>query len=347
MTNTAIRLPAATRFLAILSITLLLAGATQAYTLVMRSGRRVEIPERFTVTPSTLTYEAAPGIQVTIQMVSIDVAATERANREAPGAFFAHVQAAPKISAQGQVSARRVGANHDVTNRDLESYAQRRLQAERVYEKRRVELGLPSLEESRKRAAAEAAAIEAELSQRRERELESETYWRARASTLRTEMEVVNAEIASFRNRLEQIPFTGATASFTVFNSVLPLSLFRRSAVAPALSPQRRPPVFTGSAGHQFGGRFGVSPGTRRQVFAGGSGRPINSALPIFSPRFGFPLTTVFTSPYQLYDFGYEQTFLITRLNELRATRDGLAVRWRVLEDEARRAGVPPGWLRK
>ena len=46
------------------------ATAASAYTIVMRNGRRVEIPNTFTITKSTLTYETAPGIQVTIQLTS-------------------------------------------------------------------------------------------------------------------------------------------------------------------------------------------------------------------------------------------------------------------------------------
>jgi hypothetical protein len=37
---------------------------------------------------------------------------------------------------------------------------------------------------------------------------------------------------------------------------------------------------------------------------------------------------------------------LITRFNELAAARAALLARWRELEDEARRAGAQPGWLR-
>src|SRR5918999_1211653 len=65
------------------------ATAASAYTVVMRNGRRVEIPNTFTVTKSTLTYETAPGIQVTIQLAGIDVAATERVNGQAAGSLFA------------------------------------------------------------------------------------------------------------------------------------------------------------------------------------------------------------------------------------------------------------------
>ena len=61
------------------------ASAAAAYTLVMRGGRRVEVPERFLLTETTLTYETAPGISVTLQLAHVDIAATERENREARG----------------------------------------------------------------------------------------------------------------------------------------------------------------------------------------------------------------------------------------------------------------------
>jgi len=49
----------------------------------------------------------------------------------------------------------------------------------------------------------------------------------------------------------------------------------------------------------------------------------------------------------QSYDYSYERSLLITRYNELAAERVGFNARWRQLEQEARRAGVPPGWLRE
>jgi hypothetical protein len=47
------------------------------------------------------------------------------------------------------------------------------------------------------------------------------------------------------------------------------------------------------------------------------------------------------------YDYSYERSELITRFNELAGARAGFNARWRELEEEARRAGVPPGWLRR
>jgi uncharacterized coiled-coil DUF342 family protein len=41
-----------------------------------------------------------------------------------------------------------------------------------------------------------------------------------------------------------------------------------------------------------------------------------------------------------------ERNRLISQFNELSAARSGLSAQWRELEEEARRAGAPPGWLR-
>jgi hypothetical protein len=49
----------------------------------------------------------------------------------------------------------------------------------------------------------------------------------------------------------------------------------------------------------------------------------------------------------QAYDYSYERGALIMQFNELAATRAGLNAAWRELEDEARRAGASPGWLRR
>jgi len=53
-----------------------------AYTVIMRGGRRIEIPSSFVVTTSTLTYEVSPGVQVTLNLAVIDIPATENASRK-------------------------------------------------------------------------------------------------------------------------------------------------------------------------------------------------------------------------------------------------------------------------
>ena len=63
-------------------------SVVNAYTVVMRDGRRVEIPNEFAVTNSTLTYDVGNGMQITIQLNTVDIGATERANGEARGSFL-------------------------------------------------------------------------------------------------------------------------------------------------------------------------------------------------------------------------------------------------------------------
>src|SRR6266498_4344153 len=79
-----------TRFLFVIVILVALANVASAYTIVFRSGLRIEVPATFEVGTVTVTYELAPGINKTLQLALIDVAATERANFEAPGGFFKH-----------------------------------------------------------------------------------------------------------------------------------------------------------------------------------------------------------------------------------------------------------------
>src|SRR5262245_49933375 len=76
------------RLVSAICLLFVLAVTTSAYSIVMRSGKRIEIPDRFNVTNLTLTYETAPGFWVTLQMSAIDIPATERANNERPGSLL-------------------------------------------------------------------------------------------------------------------------------------------------------------------------------------------------------------------------------------------------------------------
>lgn len=82
----------------------------------------------------------------------------------------------------------------------------------------------------------------------------------------------------------------------------------------------------------------------RGQVFPGRSRFQGSHSIagPLLLPGYGVPIGSI-TQPFDLS----ERNMLVTRFNELAAARAGLSARWRELEDEARRAGAPPGWLRK
>jgi hypothetical protein len=53
-----------------------------------------------------------------------------------------------------------------------------------------------------------------------------------------------------------------------------------------------------------------------------------------------------FKARFPFQDFSYERQELILQLNDLLSQRAGLQARWRALEEETRRAGAYPGWLR-
>lgn len=155
--------------------------SANAYTIVMRDGRRLEIPDKFSVTSSTITYEAGSDIQVTIQLNTVDVAATERANGEAPGAFLRKAGApAPAAS--------RPRAGRSITNADLEPYRRARVEGEKDYERRRQESGVPSLEERRREVEEiQQRTLDQVRHMRQQREMEEAAYWRGRAEAMRAE----------------------------------------------------------------------------------------------------------------------------------------------------------------
>jgi hypothetical protein len=298
-----------------------LANTSMAYTVVFRDGRKVEVPSAFTVTATTFTYEAAPGINKTVQLALIDVAATERANREAPGAFFKHM--AGTVSSATPTS----HAQHTLTNLDLEVSRRRRIESEQNYEKRRIELGLPSIDETRRRQALEEESIAEMARQRAAEEASEEAYWRSRADALRSEIVTVDAEIDYLRARLgpvRQVPlitqgFLIGGGSFGSFGgrpapnqpgagrfgtqAVNPRSQNLTNLGAVALRPQR---------GSGFS-RSGITPGL------------------------GFPIL-----PYGYVDTSYD---LGLRLNDLLQRRAGLEALWSELEHDARIAQVPQVWL--
>src|SRR5947209_1514778 len=145
-----------------LVLALLLPVVASAYTLVLKGGRRIEIPSRFIVTPLTLTYETAPGINVTLQMAIIDIPATERANGEPAGSLLKRADQ----KAEGITASRQQGRQRkELTQADIEKARIERQRSEEVYERRRKELNLPSLEESRRRAEEEMKRLREESEQ--------------------------------------------------------------------------------------------------------------------------------------------------------------------------------------
>jgi hypothetical protein len=219
------------------------------------------------------------------------------------------------------------------------------------------------MEESRKRAAAEFDLVTTELAQKRIAEKESEDYWRARAAALRTEIAALDAELDYIRTELIEVPFAtplGVGGSFTSLGSIVGFGNFRGGGNFGRRSAgnfgggrffggqmPHRPNIYVGPPyGPQPRARVGFGGATRGQVFVNPGTFRHGGQIGVGAPFGVWPNITGFGSTTQGYDFNYERGALITRFNELAAARAGLGARWRELEEEARRAGVAPGWLR-
>jgi hypothetical protein len=316
-----------------------------AYTVVLRSGRRIEIPASFTVTKLTLTYESAPGINITFLMSTIDVQATERANNEPAGALLKRAEPPSVINAA--VKPARM-PRRELTKQDIERGRQARAKSEQEYERRRIELGLPSLEETRRRTEEETKRLSEQARLSQIEESQAESYWRARSMQLRTEMAALDSQINYVRARLMEIPDYPAIGTYGFVTGVAP--------VFPLRHPRVRFPVVTGNPGFMRGNNpntqgagflaFGGTTQAQVQLNAGLSPRGFGRRGHL-SPGIVVPAGTYFGTPYSNYDYSYERANLVSRLHELEAARAGLQARWRLLEEEARRAGAQPGWLRQ
>ncbi len=187
-------------------------SVVNAYTVVMRDGRRVEIPNEFTVSNSTLTYDVGNGMQITIQLNTVDISATERANGDSRGSLLQRA-AGPRDPVERTPQTRVADAQRSITNADLEKYRQARVENEN----RRKELGLPSMEERQQ----EVAAIEARtVEQVRSMRAQEEAYWRSRAEALRAEAAANEAQFGSLRRSSDGIQFVDSFGGFSAFDGI-------------------------------------------------------------------------------------------------------------------------------
>ena len=321
------------RILAAVVVVVVSSSLASAYTLVMKSGRTIDIPDHFVVSGEHLTYEVSPGIQVSVRLISIDIPRTEWANSEPAGSFARRGVQVPDTPSSAP---ERQNARREITNLDLASYRARRIQSENAYEKRRAQLGLPSVAQSRQRAAIDAEQTRAEVRQRLAAERDSEQYWRGRASELRMEIASTDAQIEYVRNRLNEIPE----------NPVL--------LGGPGWGPYGYNPTYPGygSIWSQGSVITTTTNGSRARVNVGQMGYPGNiyNRDRRYRPygRYGsrYPYGGVVNWPYQSYYYSYERSELTSQLDQLNRQKINLQIRWREFEEEARRAGVYPGWLR-
>jgi hypothetical protein len=315
-----------TRALLVSVLLVVFANAAGAYTIVFRDGHRIEAPPVFTLANTTFTYEVAPGINKTVQLILIDVAATERANNEAPGSFFKHAEQAPVASPAHPTR----HAERTLTNSDLELIRQRRIESEKSYEKRRIELGLPSIEETRRRQALEEESTLVLSRQRAAEEARDEAYWRGRASALRNEFAAVDAQINYLRARL-----VGNRSPLLIYGSVA-------TALPFVSAPFQRQPV------RNLGTVTVPRPGAPNQALINTGVAPLRPQNPMRPSRVpAAPPFGPYAFPIQPFVYGdsYGSAGLSDNLNNLLVRRAALDALWRELENEARIAKVPQVWL--
>jgi hypothetical protein len=329
------------RILIAVVFALLSATAVSAYTVVMRDGRTIEIPDNFTVTATTLTYELNGGIQVTLLVAGIDVVATEQTNGEDAGAFL-HRSRAPKSVVKATPVAARAsrGAQRSITNQNLEPYKRARLQSERAYEQRRRELGLPSAEESRRGIAEMTDRVQAFAREKRGAEEELEEYWRSRSRALSDEMTTSDSKIQSLRRQIDQLNYAYSSGGAGPFS---PFGTFGIAQAGLGQSPfGYGSQVYSGSGiviGTNVGSGYGYPNrryGNRGGYYGGGRGRRVYD--PFYNRGYG--------SSYPPYDYTFGVSELVNQLEQLETQRSMLQRRWLDLQEEARRKGAYPGWLR-
>ncbi|HEV7891983.1 MAG TPA: hypothetical protein VGP08_15165 [Pyrinomonadaceae bacterium] len=175
----------------------LLPVAAAAYTLVLRSGRQVNVPGDFKVTPAAVIYETSPGFFVTVWLANVDTAATEKANAEPAGSFVRRIKQEPDetvpTTTPESVKAESLPARRVVTNRELEPLRLRREAQEAEYERTRRERGMPSKEELRQRIKEQDRRLRELTLQMQAERAEAE------AESLRSEMFNVRRELNDLR----------------------------------------------------------------------------------------------------------------------------------------------------
>lgn len=368
----------------LLALSMSAATAAQAYTIVLRSGERVEIPDRFRITETTLTYEVAQTITRTILLNSIDLDATERVNNEPSGGLRRRIIDDARRETRAAAVARPADAQQPrsndstarptLTNDDLAGLRQRGAKRMQAYELQRQTLPAASAEqtaEENARLSELARKLEAERSAR---ESDAEDFYAAQACALRFEFAEVNTELRYWRARLAEATGSSLTSLATPATTLI------------GVPPIAYPYNFGGiSAGTIFAlphiyqqggvvGTGGVSTTTTRrdtssgiQIGIGGrrrggiainggyARRDVRSSQVIrgagnygYVPPFGYPAGVYGFGGVGSFNIGLgEIAQLRDRIRELEAARARLIARERLLEDEARRAGIAPGVLRQ
>ena len=208
-----------------------------------------------------------------------------------------------------------VSQTKTVTNSDLEQFRQKRLEAERDYRENYEKLGFPSPEEL-ERQNAESRRRLSELARRIEAEnARNENYYKSRANDLLTEIAAVDAQIAYLRGEINRLPNRNYIYSYGYA------------------------PYFY--RGRQTADPFYIQPLpnlANNQILINQYPYRNTRRAPIYKKRHYY--SHGYIAPAIIDDNSNERGDVVSQLRYLEQRRAGLIAEWRILEEEAHKAGV-------
>lgn len=202
-----------------------------------------------------------------------------------------------------------------VTNGDLEQFREKRLKAERDYRENYEKLGFPSPAEL-ERQNAESKRELAKLARRIEAEnAQNENYYLTQANNLLTQIAAVDAQIAYLRGEVNRVPNRNYIYSF-------------------------------GYAPYFYRGHQVVDPNyiqplpnlANYQILSSQYPYRNNPSAPIYHRRHYYPRGYIV--PTVIDNNSYQRNDVVSQLRYLEQQRAGLLAEWRILEEEAHKAGV-------
>lgn len=243
-----------------------------------------------------------------------------------------------------------------VTNKDLEKFRQKRVEAEREYRENYEKLGFPSPEELQQQREQSRIDAEESLLRQREERMETESDFRAQARDLTAEIASIEAQINYVNSLLpaNQSPtdyFTGGIAPFGYNRSGRSNSIWRGDATGRVFfgggavytpNPRssfgnfRQNPSLGNNyrQNRGFGARagIGVSMGGGNVNLRGRFGNNYRRGYRRNNQFFGY------YAPVVVDKYDYTQDELLVQLRGLAQARAGLYAEWRLLHEEAQRA---------
>ncbi|MBL8152152.1 MAG: hypothetical protein JNN15_19695 [Blastocatellia bacterium] len=188
------------RILLLFMCLLLSPAIVNAYTLVLKDGRRIEVREQYRIVNDIAVFSLSEGSRFSISLEKINIEETERANSKEVGSFLKNATDPAKLADKESNPLAEAKQSHKkLTNADFEKYRARREEMSRQDPQSFTAEELEKIDEKKLQQDRESEI----LAKRREQEKTKEAYWRSRAQTLLTQLRVLDEQINSVAAQLE------------------------------------------------------------------------------------------------------------------------------------------------